>query len=211
MNFKQYQTFTVTTDDHQILTYTVQDITEDGRLLVQSSLLERAYFVSPKAFEDFLRVIGWRAASKYRLFFPKYQAFHAESFETFNQAVDRGLIFGYDFQVELDSMVCATWDCHEDKLVVTQEYTVWVNDQQPEEPAKYRIYLVNFGWYASHEHNTFNLAVNAGRKMGYEFRVELGKMVCATWSPLGGLRVMTEYQRWAQDQQYELARIQGEL
>ena len=58
MNFTINQTFTLTTDDSQQLTYTIKDIDENGRLLVHSSLLERAYFVSQEAFEDFLKVIA---------------------------------------------------------------------------------------------------------------------------------------------------------
>lgn len=138
MNFTINQTFTLTTDDQQQLTYTVKDIDESGRLLVHSSLLERAYFVSREAFADFLRVIG----------------------------------------------------------------TIDFNNL-------YRIYYINFGYYSTTEYQTFDMAVNAGKNAGFEFRVELGGMVCATWSPLGGLRVMTEYQQWAQDQQYMLSKVEG--
>ena len=59
MNFTKNQAFTLTTDDHQTLTYTIKDIDETGRLLVHSSLLEMAYFVTAEAFEDFLEVIGY--------------------------------------------------------------------------------------------------------------------------------------------------------
>ena len=67
------QTFTVTTDDQQQLTYTIKDIDETGRLLVHSSLLEKAYFVTAEAFEDFLRVIGYVDDGGYTEEYKKYR------------------------------------------------------------------------------------------------------------------------------------------
>lgn len=76
---------------------------------------------------------------------------------------------------------------------------------------KYKVFYINHGYYSTWEHPTLDRAIAAGKHAGFEFRVELGEMVCAHWSVLSGLRVMSEYQRWSQDQQMELARVAGEL
>lgn len=134
MNFHKGQIFSLVTDDHQTLTYTIRDIEDDGRLLVHSSLLERTYFVSPQAFADFLEITGW-------------------------------------------------------------------------EP--YRIYFINFGWYSQGRYTTFNQALEATRGYCFDARIELGQMICATWDYFGGLKYTEEYKRWYQDQERELARMQG--
>lgn len=136
--FTKNQTFTLTTDDSQELTYTIKDIGDTGKLLVHSSLLEVAYFVSPEAFEDFLKMIGYE-----------------------------------------------------------------------EGPAKYRVYYINHQYYSEVDFDFINRAIEAGKQAGFEFRVELGSMICCAWDAITGLRFYAEYQLWKRNQEIMLGKVEG--
>lgn len=84
---------------------------------------------------------------------------------------------------------------------------VGAGEVQP--PLKYKVWLINHLYYLQGEFEYLNEAIDYGKKRGFEFRVDLGEMACASWSPLGGLRYFTQYQQWAQNQQEILQQISG--
>lgn len=66
---------------------------------------------------------------------------------------------------------------------------------------KYRIYLINFGWYSQHEFNNFEDALNKAKDMSYESRIEYGNsdMFCASWSPVSGTQYFQEYRDYCKE------------
>lgn len=128
--FTKNQTFTLVTDDSQKLTYTIKDIGDTGKLLVHSSLLEKAYFISPEAFEDFLKVIGYEEAShKYRVYYINHQYYSEVEFDYINRAIEYGKETGMEFRVELGEMICCAWDAITG-LRFYAEYQLWKRDQE---------------------------------------------------------------------------------
>lgn len=80
---------------------------------------------------------------------------------------------------------------------------------QTDEPAKYRIYFINFNAYHELEFDYINRAIEAGKLTGWEFRVELGSMICCAWDAITGLRFYGEYQLWKRDQEMMLGKMEG--
>lgn len=81
---------------------------------------------------------------------------------------------------------------------------------QADGPAKYRVYYINHQYYSDYDFDFINRAIEYGKETGMEFRVELGSMICCAWDAITGLRFYAEYQLWRQEQEYMLAKIQGE-
>lgn len=53
---------------------------------------------------------------------------------------------------------------------------------------KFKVWLVNFGWYLDGEFATLDDAVKRGKAHGFEFAVHRDNQVVAGWSVFGGLR-----------------------
>ncbi len=59
--------------------------------------------------------------------------------------------------------------------------------------AMYQVNLINFGYALNDRFATFNEAVAAGKKAGFEFAVQIvGGNAIAGWSPITGLRMVSE-------------------
>ncbi len=57
----------------------------------------------------------------------------------------------------------------------------------------YQVNVINFGYVLDGRFATFNEAVAAGKKAGFEFAVQIvGGNVIAGWSPITGLRMVSE-------------------
>ncbi len=52
----------------------------------------------------------------------------------------------------------------------------------------FRIYWINFGYYASQEFETAEQAITYGKEKFFEFRVEQDNVIICSWSLFGGLR-----------------------
>lgn len=52
----------------------------------------------------------------------------------------------------------------------------------------YRVYFINFGYFAEGSFETLGAAIDHGIRCGFEFSAMRGNDVIAAWSPLQGLR-----------------------
>lgn len=78
-----------------------------------------------------------------------------------------------------------------------------------EKPAKYTLRFLTLTPIMS-EHDTFDQAIRAGEKVGgWAFQIELGDMVCVTYSTMKGLKFTKEYKSWYESQQSILAKVEG--
>jgi hypothetical protein len=56
----------------------------------------------------------------------------------------------------------------------------------------YTVHFTNFGYRSSKEFDSVDEAVQFGKDKGFEFNVQNGSLVVASWSPIGGLRFITK-------------------
>ena len=52
----------------------------------------------------------------------------------------------------------------------------------------YRVYFINFDYYADATFSTMEEALQRARKAGFDSRIEKDGIMVASWSILGGLR-----------------------
>jgi len=58
-----------------------------------------------------------------------------------------------------------------------------------EDTQPFKVWFVNFGYYANQELDTLQDAINYGKGAGFEFTVHQGDDILCFWSPIGGLRM----------------------
>jgi len=54
----------------------------------------------------------------------------------------------------------------------------------------YRVHLTNFGYFANDDFRSFGDAVDYAKKVGFEVSIQCACQVLATYSPIGGLKML---------------------
>jgi uncharacterized protein YukJ len=83
--------------------------------------------------------------------------------------------------------------------------------QEQEVSDKYRLFIPKYNGYSEIEFETCNQAIELGKHQARDFQVELGSMVCCRWTLQDGLIFTSQYRKWQEDQQKELARVRGDV